>query len=118
MKRITGVLIVVSLFVAGNAWSASAFFGAQIERVLHTSDDAYGGCMAQLSVSLASQGLDCSRNWVTFSCTGDFASRQAAKTNFEMAQLALVTGREVLLVADDSRQHNSYCFVSRVDLVR
>ena len=74
--------------------------------------------MAKLNVTLSSQGLDCRSKWVSFSCTGDFAPRAAAKTNFELAQLAFALGSEVRIQADDSRQHNNYCFASRIDVLR
>jgi hypothetical protein len=34
------------------------------------------------------------------------------------AQLALATNKSVMIVVDDSRRHNGYCFASRIDVIR
>ncbi len=117
MKSAMKTILVIGLLTAGNAWSDRAYITASVDRLLHITTSSFGGCMAQLSVTPASVGLACRGNWVSFSCSGDFASTQDAKTNFEMAQLAYALDKEVKVWADDSRTHNQYCFVSRVDLL-
>ena len=36
---------------------------------------------------------------------------------YDSAQLTFVTGRRTVLTFDDERKHNSYCFVSRIDVL-
>jgi len=36
----------------------------------------------------------------------------------DQAQLALATGKSELVVIDDTRRHNGYCFANRIDVVR
>jgi hypothetical protein len=71
--------------------------------------------MALTSPGPQSTGLACGINFVSFDCTGDFASRSQAQQKLSAAQLALVTGKQVRLVVDDSQTHNGYCFVRRID---
>ena len=87
--------------------------------VLSTLSDAtyYGGCMASLADRPDSVGLDCNGAWAAFSCTGDFAGKDAANRNFEMAQIAYLTGRRVRVYMDDTKRHNGYCFGRRIDLL-
>jgi hypothetical protein len=72
--------------------------------------------MALLAKAPSTLGLDCNGVWVTFSCTGDFASRDAANRNFESAQLALLTNSNVAILVDDTKKHNNYCFSERIEL--
>lgn len=91
---------------------------ARITRTL-ASAEAFGGCMAALDVSPSDSGLNCpvGGKWVTFSCTGEHASKSDALRMFDSAQLAFITGRRVRVWVDDTRKHNSHCFVSRIDVL-
>ena len=79
----------------------------------------FGGCMAALDVAPSDSGLDCpvGGKWVTFSCTGEHATKADALRMFDSAQLAFVTGRRVRVWVDDTRKHNGHCFVSRIDVL-
>ena len=91
---------------------------ARITRTLAAAD-RFGGCMAALDVSPSDSGLDCpvGGKWVTFSCTGEHATKSDALRMFDSAQLAFVTGRRVRVWVDDTRKHNGHCFVSRIDVL-
>ncbi len=93
-------------------------FEARITRTLAAAD-AFGGCMAALDVSPSESGLDCpvGGKWVTFSCTGEHATKADALRMYDSAQLAFVTGRRVRVWVDDTRKHNGHCFVSRIDVL-
>lgn len=117
-KHVAGLALALGLLSAGNAWGERAYIQANVERLLTITSGTFGGCMAQLDTSIASAGLDCRSNWITFSCTGEFASRQDAKINFEMVQLAFAMGKEIRVLADDDRKHNDYCFSNRVDVLQ
>ena len=92
---------------------------ARVTRTLAAAE-AFGGCMAALDVSPSDSGLNCPAGgkWVTFSCTGEHASKADALRMFDSAQLAFITGRRVRVWVDDTRKHNSHCFVSRIDVLK
>ena len=91
---------------------------ASITRTLAAAD-RFGGCMAALDVAPSDSGLNCpvGSRWVTFSCTGEHATKADAMRMFDSAQLAFVTGRRVRVWVDDTRKHNGHCFVSRIDVL-
>ena len=81
------------------------------------SDDRWGGCAAQLSVSPADEGLPNCGKWVTFSCTGVHTSKSRALVMFDQAQMAFALDRRVRVFVDDSRTHNGICFVNRIEIL-
>lgn len=83
---------------------------------LPDADTRFGGCMVALSVAPADKGLDCQSRWITFSCTGVYASRSSALRMYDSAQLAFVAGRTVRLWVDDTKKHNNHCFAFRIDV--
>ena len=89
-----------------------------ITRIMAKADDIYGGCAAGLSASLADAGFSrCNDNWVTFSCVGEHATKSSAMRMLDVAQLAFVTGKRVSVYIDESKTHNGFCFVSRIDVL-
>ena len=87
-----------------------------------TEDDGsvkFGGCMVLLDKSPNDEGLSCknSGRWVAFSCSGDFTSKSNAMRMFDSAQLAFIAKRRVIVWVDDARQHNGWCFASRLDVL-
>lgn len=114
MARLTGLL--------GLLLISTTCFG--VTRALNTmvlgffSDiSRYGGCMANLEDRPDSVGLACTGSYVTFSCSGDFAGKDAANRNFEIAQMAYLMGRRVRIYVDDTRKHNGFCLVQRIDML-
>jgi hypothetical protein len=89
--------------------------GVKVDRILLSGDNLYGGCMARLSKPIASTGLDCPDSWVSFSCTGEFSSKTEAQRLLSGAQLAYVSGNDVLVAVTDSFKHNGYCVAYRLD---
>jgi hypothetical protein len=118
MKYACRSLALIALMTAQGAWGASALLSANVEQLLTNSGTFYGGCMVRLDTNIATAGLDCPGAWISFSCSGDFASTQDAKRNFEMAQLAFALDKEILVRVLDDQTHNGQCFANRVDLVR
>ena len=78
----------------------------------------FGGCMAYLSTALsaASPTPNCPLNWVSFSCDGTYASKDAANLMLDQAQLAWATKRQVYVKVDDTKLHNGYCTATRLDV--
>ena len=115
--RLLGVALML-LALPAALQAAQARMTTDVVRTLAAEDGAFGGCMAQLQQSvMEATGLNCSGNWVTFSCAGEHTSKAAARRLYDSAQLAFVTGRSAMLWVDDERKHNSYCFVSRIDVL-
>ena len=100
------------------AQAAEARMSAGVMRTLASEDGSYGGCMAQLSESIAeATGLDCPGRWVAFSCSGEHVSKAEAMRLYDAAQLAFVSGRQAMLRVDDARKHDGYCFAPRIDVL-
>ena len=75
--------------------------------------------MAHLTVSPSTEGLACERagRWVTFDCAGEYVSKSSAARMFDAAQMAFMTDRTVMVVVDDTRQHNGFCLAERIDVL-
>ena len=100
------------------AQAAEARMSAGVMRTLASEDGSYGGCMAQLSESIAeATGLDCPGRWVAFSCSGEHVSKAEAMRLYDAAQLAFVSGRQAMVRLDDARKHDGYCFAPRIDVL-
>ena len=117
VARVVGTAMVL-LALPTALQAAQARMTSNIVRTLASEDASFGGCMAQLRDSvMEATGLDCEGKWVTFSCAGEHTSKATARRLYDSAQLAFVTGRRAMLTLDDERKHNSYCFVSRIDVL-
>ena len=113
-----GAALTLLVALATSATALEARFSAEVRRTLTAEDGIYGGCMARLSVSPHSEGLDCrTQPWVTFDCAGEYHSKSAAMRMFDTAQVAQLTGRTVEVIVDDTRKHGGFCLVRRMDLL-
>ena len=119
VRCVSGVLLAFPLAV----FAASLAIEAKITRTLTAGEDTageekFGGCMVWLSVSPATEGLACNMgNWVTFSCTGEHVRKSSALRMFDSAQMAFMTDRRVWVTVDDTRKHNGWCLVERIDVL-
>ena len=97
---------------------ATLNFEADITRTLAGEETRFGGCMAALSVKPLNEGLDCTiGSWVTFDCVGEYVTRSAAMRMYDAAQMAFLTERRVRVYVDDTRKHDGYCLVTRIDVL-
>lgn len=118
MKQVLMASIALASLAASQySVAATAEIKAEVRRTLTMSDDKFGGCMVALSVHPMDEGLDCPAKWVTFSCSGEHASKSDALRMYDSAQMAFVAGRKVRVWVDDTRKHNGHCFVSRIDVL-
>lgn len=117
-KPILAILLASATLASSAALGGTAVLSAKVNRVMVYNDGAFGGCMAKLSSDPQNALPACGSGWVTFSCSGDFTDQISAYRSLDQAQLALATDKNVMLVIDDSRRHNGYCFVTRIDVVR
>ena len=116
-KSMLVLVLVATPMGVGQATTVS--IETRITRTLAATDDAFGGCMAALDVAPSESGLDCpaGNKWVTFSCTGEHTTASDALRMYDSAQLAFITGRRVRVWVDDTRKHNGFCFVTRIDVL-
>lgn len=115
MKKVIQSTLVVAL-LASSAIAHSAI-GVGFTRIQGTivDSEAFGGCMALLET--IPSGISCPNRWVTFSCSGDYNSRDMGWKKFENAQLALLTDSRIRVYVDDTQLHNGNCFVRRIDMI-
>lgn len=115
LLMLSGIILSMTFSVA----ASSATEGRQVTITgVLTDDNSYGGCMAKLSSNPDTWGaLNCPGpgGYVTLDCDGAFGSKSQAQTKLAAVQLALVTGKYVYVIADDTKKHNSYCLATRVD---
>lgn len=77
----------------------------------------FGGCMILIDKSISDSGLNCPGGWVSFSCSGDFNTKDFAYRKLDSAQMAMALGKRVNLYVDDTKKHNNYCFARRIDVL-
>lgn len=122
MARITintVILLLGSAFAVSDAQAATARLdNVKVVKVLVADEGRWGGCMALLDTNIASSGLDCPSRWLSFSCSGDFTSKDVASKMFDVAQMALALDRRVEIYADDHLKHNGYCYANRIDVMK
>lgn len=114
------IKVVLWLLLVGpvTAFATTLQIDAKVTRTLAADEQKFGGCMAYLTVSPAGEGLDCnSGNWVTFSCSGEHVTKSSALRMFDSAQMAFLMDRTVRVTVDDSRKHNGWCLVERIDVL-
>lgn len=120
IRRIAKCAVALFVFAApATAMQAdTASVTTKVTRTLVVANDDWGGCAAQVEASLVDEGLaNCNDKWVTFSCSGDHASKSSAMRMFDQAQMAFALDRRVRIYVDDSKTHNGFCFVNRIDVL-
>ena len=53
---------------------------------------------------------------MSFSCSGDFTSKDIAYRMFDTAQMAYALGHQVAVVVDDTKKHNGYCYANSIQV--
>lgn len=106
-----GALLSMSSIAVGDIVAVN---GATVWSTMITADTTYGGCMALLSTPV---GSGCTGNWVTFSCTADFTDKDRAYRMLDTAQMAFSLSKRVNVQVDNTKKHNGFCFVTRIDVV-
>lgn len=117
MKKL--IIIVTGLFMMGLSFNTlAAKAGVSNATIMSIVVDShnYGGCMVRVDKVLVNHGLNCSKNWVSFSCDGTFNSQALAFRKLDQAQMSIALNKKVYLIVDDSKKHNGYCFAQRIDI--
>lgn len=118
-----GIAGLLALSLGALAYGATTPVIGKFNRTFSADDGMGGGCMAQLDVSLRDAGLDCSSNWVTFSCSGSgsqeaFTSRDDAYRKFDSALMAFALDKRVRVDVTDEQKQGGHCFGKRVDVLK
>ena len=116
MRGLIAALLMLAF--AQDSIAATERVGAFVTRLLVADEGRWGGCMVLLDRELSDFNLNCPSRWVTFSCTGDFTSKDNAYRMFDAAQMAMALGTAVDLTVDDQLKHNGYCYANRIDVRR
>ena len=115
MKQMTA--LICGLWALGATeitFGDDALWTTTVTRIM-SDESKYGGCAAYLSVTAADQGLSCTSKFVTFDCLGQTRSKSTGNTFLQGAQLALITGNNVKIRANDDTIINNMCLVTRID---
>ena len=115
-RVISGICLLLTLAAPVHG-DVAQLQGVKVLKTLVADGGRWGGCMALLDRDIATAGLDCRGAWVTFSCTGDFTSKDIAYKMLESAQMALALDREVSVMVDDQLLHNGWCYANRIDVL-
>ena len=107
------------ILTSSSAISATGYVTANVDAVM-LDDVSFGGCMIKLSTDINDTLPACGENWVTLDCLAAFPgnTKSNAQTKLSLAQLALVTNRQVYVGATDSRKANGYCFATLLQVDR
>jgi hypothetical protein len=102
-----------------NASADTGSVTGTLDRVLIDQSN-FAGCMGYVSQDIRTQLPACNSNWVTFDCSALFpeTTKQSAQNKLSQAQLALVSGKQVYVVATDARKVNGYCLATRIDVIQ
>lgn len=107
----------VALMLSFFATTAQGAIENQRTNVLRTlvDDTNFGQCMILVADMPAS--LNCGGSWVTASCSGDFNSSNVGWRKMEVAQMAQALQKQIVITIDDSRRHNTHCFITRIQML-
>jgi len=109
------ILLLLIVIVPNLAGATEANVRGRVIEVLVTKDSTYGGCMVKVSASVSGAGLNCpNNNYVSFSCSGDFHSKEEALRMFDLALMAKALNHNVNFRVTDTQKHNGFCTVVRV----
>ena len=110
MRKVVYVLFVL-LFI-----SPLSMAGEVEGRVVTLFNDYpnYGWCMAKIDFTVPSE---CDQ-FISFGCDGQYIPKAVANGNFQLIQLAYVTGQTVKVgVREDLRYNVNFCLGQRVDII-
>ena len=115
-KYILALSMVVLMGTASVGFATTVYVRGKVTKTLVADQGRWGGCMVRIDQVLANHLLDCPSQWVSFSCSGTFTTKDIANRMFDSAQMAYALGKRVVLEINDTKKHNGFCYASRVDV--
>ena len=116
VSSVAVVLVVLQSLSASESKAQASRWVTKIDRLIVDSE-YFGGCMAALTVPPQDQpGYEsCASTWVTLDCDGLINTKNEGAAKLSAAQLAYVTGRDVLVQVYAQKRINGYCWTRRVE---
>jgi len=119
MKRIAILLVAFAIALPATAATKKLF--VNVDRVIVTDSDKYGGCLMAPLGGMNTSGTTCLGKFASLDCAnvtgGDGASKADGQRRLDVAMLARITGEKVAIVLNDAKKVNGYCVAERVDQV-
>ena len=116
-KFVFSLIMAGTLMLPVHSFAASKTVFGEIERVLATPADKWGGCLVRTTAKYGV--LNCSKLWLSLDCEGavEGNTKSAGQRRFDLATLAVLTERRVKLRIFDSVKLNGYCYADQVELL-
>ena len=116
MKYILALSVAVLMGTASVGLATTIYVRGNVTKTLVADQGRWGGCMVRIDQVLSNHLLDCPGQWVSFSCSGTFTTKDVAYRMFDSAQMAFALGKSVTLEINDTKKHNGFCYASRIDV--
>lgn len=108
-----GLITISLMLVSFSSWGATITRkNVNVLQILVDSG-SFGNCMVKLDTSI---GSGCS-NWASMSCDGTFNPKDIGYRKLDMAQMAMALGKAIEVRVDNTKKHNGYCYVKRIDII-
>ena len=114
-KYVQGIMAGCLLISCSGAFAADEWVTGKIARTL-SDTTKYGKCMV-MSPSFK-PSINCPALWVSFSCSGDFNSKEDARRMWDSAQLAIALDLTVHIYIVDTEHQDGYCVAKRLDIIK
>ena len=119
MKRLA--IVVMSLAVALPVSAATKKLFVDVDRVIVTGSDKFGGCLVAPAGGMNTSGTTCLGKFASLDCAnvtgGDGTSKADGQRRLDVAMLARITGEKIAIVLNDAKKVNGFCVAERVDQV-
>ena len=110
-------LLLGAILTLCSVGAQSAIRGFYVDRIIQTliHESDFGECMIKVQPSFSATAPSCGADWVTFSCSGDFNSKSTGRNKYDAAVAAKILGQRLYIEVETTKQHNGYCYATRVD---
>ena len=119
MKRFA--ILIMALSVALPATAATKKLFVDVDRVIVTGSDKFGGCLMAPRGGMNTSGTTCLGKFASLDCAnvtgGDGTSKADGQRRLDVEMLARITGEKVAIVINDAKKVNGFCVAERVDQV-
>ena len=119
MKVNQAICLIAGLVISAQATSQAVNVEyATVKRIM-IDDTRFGGCAAVINPGPQTVAPTCADNWVTFDCQANFAeagsTKAGARDKLQAAQLALVTGKQVIVrINPDLTANGLTCYATTI----
>lgn len=119
MKRVAILLVAFAIALPATAATKKLF--VNVDRVIVTDSNIFGGCLMAPLGGMNTSGTTCLGKFASLDCAnvtgGDGTSKADGQRRLDVAMLARITDEKVAIVINDAKKVNGYCVAERVDQV-